>query len=88
MSYYEKLQSTVDTMKTLNVSISESEQQKFRINEDRIGFRELVNLVNRELMRQSLDKSVRLAKQHGLSAMTLDEINNEITAVRNEKDNS
>lgn len=75
-------------MKTLNVSISESEQQKFRINEDKIGFRELVNLVNRELMRQSLDKSVRLAKQHGLSSMTLDEINNEIIAVRNAKDHS
>ena len=75
-------------MRTLNVSISESEQQKFRINEDKMGFSELVDLVNRELMRQSLDKSVRLAKQHGLSSMTLDEINNEIVAVRNAKSNS
>ena len=75
-------------MKTLNVSISESEQQKFRINEDKMRFGELVNLVNRELMRQSLDKSVRLAKQHGLSSMTLDEINKEIAAVRNAKSHS
>ena len=75
-------------MKTLNVTISESELQKFQIREDRIGFGELVNLVNREFMRQSLEKSVRLAEQHGLSSMTLDEINNEIAAVRNAKNHS
>ena len=35
----------VHAMKTLNVSISESEQRKFRINDDTIGFSELVSLV-------------------------------------------
>jgi hypothetical protein len=75
-------------MKTLNVTISESERQKFQIREDRIGFGELVNLVNREMMRQSLEKSVQLAEQHGLSSMTLDEINDEIAVVRNAKSHS
>jgi hypothetical protein len=79
---------TVKAMKTLNVSISDSQWQKFQIYDDKIGFGELVDLVNRELMRQSLDKSVRLAEQHGLSSMTLEEINNEIAAVRNAKDHS
>jgi hypothetical protein len=75
-------------MKTLNVSISKLEQQKFRISEDQMAFSELVNLVNRELMRQSLEKSVRLAEQHGLSSLTLDDINHEIAAVRNAKNHS
>ena len=75
-------------MQTLNVSISDSERRKFQIHNDKIGFGELVDLVSRELMRQSLDQSVRLAEQHGLSSMTLDEINGEIAAVRNAKDHS
>ena len=75
-------------MKTLNVSISDSERLKYQIHDDTIGFRELVDLVSRQLMRQSLDKSVRMAQQHGLSSMTLDEINEEIAAVRNAKDHS
>jgi hypothetical protein len=79
---------TVIDMKTLNVSISDSERRKYRINDDEIGFSELVDLVSRELMHQSLDKSVRLAGQYGLSSMTLDEINDEIAAVRNAKDHS
>ena len=78
----------VKVMKTLNVSISDSEWRKFQIYDDKIGFGKLVDLVNRELMRQSLDKSVRLAEQHGLSSMTLDEINDEIAAVRNAKNHS
>ena len=75
-------------MKTLNVSISDSERQMYQIHDDRIGFPELVDLVSRQLMRQSLDKSVRMAQQHGLSSMTWDEINDEIAAVRNAKDHS
>ena len=73
-------------MKTLHVSISDSDRLKFQIHDDRIGFDELVERVNRQLMRQSLDQSVRMAQQHSLSSMTLDEINEEIAAVRNAKD--
>jgi hypothetical protein len=75
-------------MKTLNVSISDSERKKFRINDDEIGFSELVDRVSRELMRQSLDQSVCLAEQYGLASMTWDEINYEIAAARNAKDHS
>jgi len=75
-------------MKTLNVSITDSERRKYHIHDDKIGFGELLDLVNRELMRQSLDKSTQLAERHGLSSMTWDEMNDEIAAVRNAKDHS
>ncbi len=70
------------TMKTLSISISEAEYQAFGINGDSLNFSELLDLVSRELTRQNLDKCVELAEKHGLSAMTMDEITNEVKAVR------
>ncbi len=36
-------------------------------------------------MRQNLDKCIELAEKHGLSTMTMEEINEEVKAVRNAK---
>jgi 3,4-dihydroxy-2-butanone 4-phosphate synthase len=72
-------------MKTLSISISELEFNKFGIEKESLTFTELVELISRELMRQNLDKCVELAEKHGLSTMTMDEINEEVKAVRNAK---
>ena len=72
-------------MKTLSISISELEFNKFGIEKENLTFTEFVELISRELMRQNLDKCVELAEKHGLSAMTMDEINEEVLAVRNAK---
>jgi hypothetical protein len=72
-------------MKTLNISISELELYKFGIKKDSLTFTELVELISRELMRQNLDRCVELAEKYGLSSMTIDEISEEVKAVRNVK---
>ncbi len=72
-------------MRTLNISISDLELNKFGIKKDNLTFTEFVELISRELMRQNLDKCVELAEKYGLSSMTMDEINEEVKAVRNAK---
>lgn len=72
-------------MKTLYVSISDSESDKFGIREDRLAFSELVEIIRKELMRENLERCVELAEKHGLSAMTMDEISEEVKAARRAK---
>lgn len=72
-------------MRTLNISISDIEFNKFGIRKDNLTFAEFVELISRELMRQNLNKCVALAEKYGLSSMTMDEINEEVKAVRNAK---
>ncbi len=72
-------------MRTLNISISDLEFNKFGIRKDNLTFTEFVELISKELIRQNLDRCVALAEQYGLSSMTMDEINYEVKAVRNAK---
>ena len=72
-------------MRTLNISISDLEFNKFGIRKDNLTFTEFVELISKELIRQNLDRCVALAEQYGLSSMTMDEINDEVKAVRNAK---
>lgn len=74
-------------MRTLNISISDNDFDKFGFEKQDLPFPELVELISRELMRQNLDKCVELAEKHGLSSMTMDEIDKEVNAVRNAKSN-
>ena len=69
-------------MKTLNISISDIEFNKFGLKNDKLTFTEMVDIIGKELTRQNLNKCVELAEKHGLSKMTMDEITNEVKAVR------
>lgn len=44
-----------------------------------------LELISRELMRQNMDETVELAEKYGLSSMTMEEINEEVKAVRRAK---
>lgn len=70
-------------MRTLNIDISDLEYQKFGLKADRLSFSEFVDVISRELSRQNLAKTVELAERYGLSSMTMDEISEEVKAVRN-----
>ena len=70
-------------MRTLNISISEIEYNKFGIKNDTLSFTEFLDLVSRELTRQNLNKSIELAKTYGLSQLTMDEIAEEVNQTRN-----
>jgi len=69
-------------MRTLNISISDLELDKFGIKKDKITFSEFVDLVSKELTRQTLNKCIELAEKYRLSSMTMDEITKEVKAVR------
>ncbi|MBK9458989.1 MAG: hypothetical protein IPN94_10780 [Sphingobacteriales bacterium] len=75
-------------MRTLNIVISDIEYNKFGIKTEKLNFTEFIELVSRELMRQNIDKCIELAEKHGLSKMTMDEITNEVKAVRKNAKNS
>ncbi len=69
-------------MRTLNVSISDLEYNKFGLKTDNLPFSDFVDIISKELTRQTLNKCLELAKKYGLSKMTIEDINKEVKAVR------
>ena len=69
-------------MRTLNVSISDIEYNKFGLKEDKLTFTDFIDIGSKELTRQNLSKCLELADKYGISKMTIDEITNEVKAVR------
>ena len=69
-------------MRTLNVSISDIEYNKFGLKEEKLTFTDFIDIVSKELTRQNLSKCLELAEKYGISKMTMDEITNEVKAVR------
>jgi hypothetical protein len=76
-------------MRTLNISISDIEYNKFGLKNDQLTFTDFVDLVSNELSRQNLNKTVELAEKYGLSKLTMDDISKEVNAARkNAKNNT
>ena len=69
-------------MRILNVSITDTEYNKFDLKADELTFTDLVNLIRKEVLRQNINKSLELADKYGISKMTMDEITEEVKAVR------
>ena len=69
-------------MRTLSVSISELEFNKFGIKENKLNFTDFLDIVSKELTRQNLSKCIVLAEKYGLSSMNMEEITNEVNEVR------
>jgi hypothetical protein len=69
-------------MQTLAIAISDIECNKFGIKSHSFNFTDFIDLVSKELMRQNLNSCITLAEKYGLSTMTMDEINEEVKAVR------
>jgi hypothetical protein len=76
-------------MKTLQIKISDQDYSKFNLQEKgELTFAELHDLISIDYAKQSLIKCNEIAAQTGLSSMTMDEINEEIQAVRNAKNST
>ena len=69
-------------MRTLNISISELEYNKFGLKEDKLSFSEFLDIISREMARQNLREAVKLGEKYGFSNTTMEEIDKEIKAVR------
>jgi len=74
-------------MKTISISLSDFEYNQLGIENDKLSFTEFVDLVNKEISKQMLNKSVQLSEKYKLSTLTMDEISEEVKAVRNAKNN-
>jgi hypothetical protein len=76
-------------MKTLNIDISELEFQKFGLKKESFSFSELIDVISREITKQNLEQCLQLAEKHNLDSLSMEEITNEVNAVRsNAKGNS
>jgi hypothetical protein len=75
-------------MQTIQIKISNTDLQKYNLESREIKFTDLVDLISREYARKALLECNEIAKQEGLSEMTMDEINAEIKAIRNAKTHS
>ena len=74
-------------MRTLSVSINEVDFVKLGIKKAKISFSELKEKLSIEYAGEALQKCQKIAEETGLSEMTMDEIDAEIQAVRNETKN-
>jgi len=75
-------------MQTIQIKISNTDLQKYNLKSREIKFTDLVDLISREYARKALVECNEIAKQEGLSEMTIDEINAEIKDVRDAKTHS
>ena len=75
-------------MQTIQVKISDTDLQRYKLESGSIKFTDLVEKISLEYARQSLLECNVLAEQTGLAKLSLDEINSEISAVRNAKNHS
>ena len=69
-------------MRTLSVAISDAECRNFGISSERLNFSDFIEMVSKKLMRENLNRSIELAEKYGLSSMSMEEITNEVNAVR------
>ena len=69
-------------MKVINVQVSDVEYDTFGLSKDNFSFSEFADLIERQIARQALRRCVSLADRHGLSSMSMEEINAEVNAVR------
>ena len=69
-------------MKTINVSVSDFEYNKFGLRADKFSFSDLLDIVSKELSKQTLNECLKLAEKYGLSKMTMNDISKEVKAVR------
>ncbi|REG92678.1 hypothetical protein C8N25_10278 [Algoriphagus antarcticus] len=75
-------------VKTVNLQLSDFEFDELGLNKNTLLFSELIEIIERKITKRTLEKSMQLADKYGLSKMTMEQIDDEIKAQRNEENNS
>jgi len=75
-------------MRRIQIKISESDYLRYNLGSQELKFTELVEKINLEFAKKSLIECNEIAQKAGLSEMTMEEIDAEIRAVRDAKNNS
>lgn len=69
-------------MRTITITIPDNKFQKLGLVSDNLSFDELFEKISILLAKNALLKCQRIAKKTGISNMTLDDINKEISEAR------
>lgn len=75
-------------MRTVKVKVSETDFQKYNLEDEEINFSELVEAIRGEYAKKALLECNEIAAQVGLSTMSMEEIDAEVKAVRDAKTHS
>jgi hypothetical protein len=75
-------------MRTGKVKVSETDFQKYNLEDEEINFSELVEAIRGEYAKKALLECNEIAAQVGLSTMSMEEIDAEVKAVRDAKTHS
>ena len=75
-------------MKSVNIQISDFEYNQLGLDKKTISFSELIDIIGKKITKQTLERSIQLADKYGLSKMTMKEIDDEVKAYRDAKNNS
>lgn len=69
-------------MKTLTLIIDEKDCKQYGFNSKEVEFSKIKKIILGEFARKAMDRSLKIAKETGLSKMSMEEINAEIEKVR------
>jgi hypothetical protein len=75
-------------MKTINISISDLEFNKFGLKSTKFTFSDLLDILSREIAKQKISESIELAEKYGLSKMKMSDITKEVKEVRKNAKNN
>lgn len=75
-------------MKSVNIQISDFEFNQLGLKKSTLSFSELIDIIEKKITKQTLERSIKLANKYGFSKMSMEEIDNEIKAFRDAKNNS
>lgn len=77
-------------MKKISISISDQDYTGYGFDSDNLTFSEMEEKIKKKTIRDALYKCQKIAEEKGLSNMTMDDIKEEINAVRanNAKNNN
>ena len=75
-------------MKTLQINILEKDFQNYNFENKIMDFNDLIKKVDLENAKKAMLESIKIAKNVGLDKLTDEEINYEISQVRNAKNNN
>ena len=74
-------------MKSVNIQLSDFEFNQLGLKKNKLSLSELIEIIEKKITKQTQEKSIQLAEKYGLSKMTMEEIDEEIKAHRNAKNN-
>lgn len=72
-------------MRSINIQLSDFEYEQLGLETNELSFSELLDIIGRKISMQTLERSVALSEKHGLSKMTMEEIDKELKALRDAK---